>query len=73
MEKVRAKRRVFTIEEKLTQVDAEIIQKEAELKALKEKRKELFEKKKAKDVDEIYNLITQSGKSMEEIKELLSK
>ena len=73
MEKVKAKRHFATVEEKLAQLDSDIAKKEEELKTLKEKRKELLDKKKQKDLNDIYKLVSQSGKSLEEIKELLSK
>lgn len=68
-----ARRKQLSITERLTQVEAQIIQKEEELKALKAERKTLLEEKKKEDMEEIYQIISESGKSVEEVKELLSR
>lgn len=68
-----ARRKQLSITERLTQVEAQIVQKEEELKALKAERKNLREEKKKEDMEEIYQLISLSGKSVEEVKELLSR
>ena len=47
--------------------------KEEELKKLRIQRKELEAQKKQEDLSELYNIITASGKSMEEVKALLAK
>lgn len=68
-----ARRKQLSITERLTQVEAQIVQKKEELKALKAERKNLREEKKKEDMEEIYQLISLSGKSVEEVKELLSR
>lgn len=68
-----ARRKQLSITERIAQVEAQIIQKEEELKALKAERKTLLEEKKKEDMEEIYQIISESGKSVEEVKELLSR
>ena len=67
-----ARRKQLSITERLTQVEAQIIQKEEELKALKAERKSLLEEKKREDMEEIYRIFSESGKSIDELKEILS-
>lgn len=68
-----ARRKQLSVTERIAQVEAQIVQKEEELKALKAERKNLREEKKKEDMEEIYQLISLSGKSVEEVKELLSR
>ena len=68
-----ARRKQLSVTERIAQVEAQIVQKEEELKALKAEHKALLEEKKKEDMEEIYQIISESGKSVEEVKELLSK
>lgn len=68
----RGKRGLSTAEQ-LEKINETIAVKEEELKSLKAQRKELEAQKKQEDLSELYELISASGKSMEEVKELLSK
>lgn len=58
---------------RLKKINEAIAVKEEELKSLKAQRKELEVQKKQEDLSEIYEIISASGKSMEEVKVLLAK
>ena len=66
-------RRKLTTAEQLEKLNEIISAKEEELKKLRIQRKELEAQKKQEDLSELYNIITASGKSMEEIKAMLAK
>ena len=66
-------RRKLTTAEQLEKLNEIISAKEEELKKLRIQRKELEAQKKQEDLSELYNIITASGKSMEEIKTMLAK
>ena len=68
----RGKRELSTAEQ-IEKINEAIAVKEEELKSLKVQRKELEVQKKQEDLSELYNIITASGKSMEEIKTMLAK
>lgn len=68
-----AGRRKLTTSEQLEKLNETISAKEEELKELRIQRKELEAQKKQEDLSELYNIITASGKSMEEIKAMLAK
>lgn len=68
----RGKRGLSTAEQ-IEKINEAIAVKEEELKSLKAQRKELEVQKKQEDLSELYNIITASGKSMEEVKALLAK
>ena len=60
-----------TTAECLSQIEQEIDTKEQELKELKAQRKQLLQQKKQEDLEELYTIISESGKSLEEVKEML--
>ena len=67
-----ARRKVTTTTaECLAQIEQEIDTKEQELKELKAQRKQLLQQKKQEDLEELYTIISESGKSLEEVKEML--
>lgn len=66
-------RKSLTLEEKLLQIDNQIEEYEKMIKNLKEQKKQIETEIKAKRLNELDELITASGKSFDEIKELLSK
>lgn len=68
-----AGRKKLSTAEQLEKINETIAVKEEELKSLKAQRKELEAQKKQEDLSELYELISESGKSMEEVKELLAK
>lgn len=68
-----AGRRKLTTSEQLEKLNETISAKEEELKELRIQRKELEAQKKQEDLSELYNIITASGKSVEEIKAMLAK
>lgn len=68
-----AGRKKLSTAEQLEKINETIAVKEEELKSLKAQRKELEAQKKQEDLSELYELISASGKSMEEVKELLAK
>jgi len=66
-------RKSYTLDEQLEKTTTEIENMENSLKELKKTKKELEEQIKANRLAELDNLITASGKSIDEIKEFLSK
>lgn len=69
----RKKAEALTTTEQLEQIEKDIAAKEQELKALKVQKKELLEKRKQEDLEEIYRIVKESGKSLDEVKEMLTK
>jgi septal ring factor EnvC (AmiA/AmiB activator) len=69
----RGRRKASTPEEQLTNIITEIEQTENKLKDLKEKRKNLENQIEKQQLAEIRDLITESGKSVEQVKEMLQK
>ena len=69
----RKKKVVLTPEEQLNQIIAEIEQTKDTLKELEKSKKELEEKVKMDRLAALDELIMQSGKSNDEVRELLSK
>ena len=61
----------LTLEEQLEQITSEIESMETSIKELKGRKKELEEQVKMNRLSELDELITTSGKSFEEVKELL--
>lgn len=68
-----AGRKKLSTAEQLEKINETIAVKEEELKSLKAQRKELEVQKKQEDLSELYEIISASGKSMEEVKALLAK
>lgn len=68
-----AGRKKLSVAEQLEKLNETISAKEEELKELRIQRKELEAQKKQEDLNELYMIINASGKSMEEVKELLAK
>ena len=68
-----AGRKKLSTAEQLEKINETIVVKEEELKSLKAQRKELEVQKKQEDLSELYEIISASGKSMEEIKTMLAK
>lgn len=64
-------RKVITLEEQLESVNTEIENLENYLAEKKEEQKELEEKIKNSQLEELYNIITNNGKSIIEVKEML--
>ena len=65
-------KRNLTTAEKIEQVEETIRVKEEELKNLKTERKDLLDQKKKEEMEELYQIIVESGKSMDEVRKLLS-
>lgn len=65
-------KRNLTTAEKIEQVEETIRVKEEELKNLKTERKDLLDQKKKEEMEELYQIIVQSGKSMDEVRKLIS-
>lgn len=65
-------KRNLTTAEKIEQVEESIRVKEEELKSLKTERKDLLDQKKKEEMEELYQIIVQSGKSMDEVRKLIS-
>lgn len=62
----------LTLLERIELTEAEIKTKEEELKDLKAKKKSLLDQKKKEDMEEIYQIVVQSGKSVDEVRKLIS-
>lgn len=67
------KKNNLTLEEQIAVLEDEIKKEEEFLKELKSKMKSLIEKKKQEDLEEIYRLMKESGTSVDELKQILSK
>ena len=67
-----AERKKYTTAEKLNKVESDIATMEEQLKKLKSQRKELVAQKEQEDLKELRKLILDSGKSIEDVKALLS-
>lgn len=69
----RKKKVILTPEEELNQIIADIEMAEENLKALKKAKKDLEEKVKMDRLAALDDMIQRSGKSYDEVKELLSE
>lgn len=69
----RKKKVILTPEEELNQIIADIEMAEENLKALKKAKKDLEEKVKMDRLAALDDMIQKSGKSYDEVKELLSE
>lgn len=65
-------KRNLTTAEKIEQVEETIRVKEEELKNLKTERKDLLDQKKKEEMEELYQIIVESGKSIDEVRKLLN-
>ena len=63
----------LTLDEQLTKISTEIENMEVSLKELKKTKKELEEQIEKARLSELNEIIKASGKSIEEVKEMLSK
>lgn len=68
----RGRKPALTLDEQLEKITAEIENMESSLKELKSAKKDLEEQIRMNRLAELDELITASGKSIDEIKELLS-
>ena len=64
-------RKSYTLEEQLEITINSIAETEAALKELKQKKKALEAEIKQKNIAELYDMIQQSGKSLDEVKSML--
>lgn len=67
-----AGRKKLTINDRLDKIDAEIASAEAKLQELKEQKKMLAMEKEQEDLRELRRLILESGKTIDDVKALLS-
>lgn len=67
-----AERKKYTTAKKLNKVESDIATMEEQLKKLKSQRKELVAQKVQEDLKELRKLILDSGKSIEDVKAMLS-
>lgn len=65
-------RKSYTLDEQLERITIEINNMETSLQKLKESKKDLEEQIRQNRLAELDELITMSGKSMDEIREILS-
>lgn len=68
----RGRKKALSLDEQLEQVEVEITETEQNLKELKVKRKQLETEIKMKEQEELLTVIQESGKSIDEIRELLA-
>lgn len=68
----RGRKKALSLDEQLEQVEVEITETEQNLKELKVRRKQLEAEIKMKEQEELLAVIEESGKSIDEIRELLS-
>lgn len=59
------------ISEQIEAINEEINAMELELDSLKAKRKELEKQKRTEEIEELYNVIVKSGKTVDEIKAMI--
>lgn len=59
------------IAEQIKNVEVQIEKAEKELKDLKKQKAELLDQKKRQDLESLYQMISESGKTIEEVKEML--
>lgn len=59
------------ITEQIKNVGVQIEKAEKELKDLKKQKAELLDQKKRQDLESLYQMISESGKTIEEVKEML--
>lgn len=69
----RKKQENLTREEQLEIIENGIAESKEKLKALKEKRKEIISQIEEAQKDKLYEAVVESGRSIEEILEVLSK
>lgn len=67
----RGRKKALTLDEQLEKVISDIAETENKLKELKDTKKELEEQVKRNRVEELDDLISSSGLSLDEVKELL--
>lgn len=68
----RGRKKALSLDEQLEQVEVEITETEQNLKELKVRRKQLETEIKMKEQEELLTVIQESGKSIDEIRELLA-
>ena len=66
-------RKNYTLEEKLEKITNDIAAYKASIKELEEQKKQIEKEIKAQKIEQISELIEASGKSLDEVKELLTK
>lgn len=66
-------RKSYTLEEKLEKINSQIDEYTEQIISLKEQKKEIEKEIKNKKLLELYDAVQASGKSIEEVKEILSK
>ena len=69
----RGRKPALTLEEQLTKITEEIENMESSLKELKKSKKDLEEQIKMNRLSELEKLISESGLSYDEVKELLNR
>lgn len=65
-------RKNYTLDEQIDLTEKQIAETKEMLIQLESKKKDLLREKESKDLKDLYNLITESGHSIDDIKELLS-
>ena len=71
MPRGRKKETPETLEEQINGLDAEIESYQQKIREAKDKKKELVKQKKNQDLEILYSAVQSSGRSMEEILQLL--
>lgn len=68
----RGRKKVLSLDEQLEQIENELVEKDQELKELKAKKKQIEAEIKNQKNEELLALIQESGKSIDEVRELLA-
>ena len=72
MPRGRKKARPENLEQQISGLDAEIESCQQKIQEAKRKKKELIEQKKKQDMEKLFSMIQESGKTVEEVIQYLS-
>jgi phage shock protein A len=64
---------IQTIEEQIRKIDADVLKYQGKIKDLEAKKNMLLDAKKKQEIDELYTKIQQSGKSVEDVVDFLTR
>lgn len=63
----------LSLDEKILDVKAQIEENQESIKALKEQLKQLESEKKKADLESLYNVLKESGKTVDDVKKMLTE
>lgn len=73
MPRGKKKSAIQTIEEQIRKIDADVLKYQGKIKDLEAKKNMLLDAKKKQEIDELYTKIQQSGKSVEDVVDFLTR